>query len=142
LVGLLVRSLLIHEETPRGKQLISDNWIYIQEPGVRLGRLQIFNNWSPHLVADPSSLWLGLEYFCNQSDEIWQFSDERITALAREELSRIGIIEAGQVIDSTVIRMEKTYPACYGTYSRFSEIRRYLDRYENLFLVGRNGMHR
>ena len=141
-VGLLVRSLRIHDETPQGKQLIRDNWIYIQEPDVLLGRLQVFNNWSPYLVADPATVWLGLEYFCNQSDEIWSLSDERMIALATAELSRIGIVEASQVLDATVLRMDKTYPAYFGTYNRFSEIREYVDRYTNLFLIGRNGMHR
>jgi protoporphyrinogen oxidase len=93
-------------------------------------------------VADPATVWLGLEYFCNQSDEIWSLSDERMIALAAAELSRIGIVEASQVLDATVLRMEKTYPAYFGTYNRFSEIREYVDRYTNLFLIGRNGMHR
>jgi protoporphyrinogen oxidase len=141
-VGLLLRSLKINDETPQGQQLIRDNWIYIQEPDVQLGRLQIFNNWSPFMVADPANVWLGLEYFCNQSDEIWNLSDERMAALATEELSRIGIIDASEVLDSTVLRMEKTYPAYFGTYDRFGEIRAHVDRYQNLFLVGRNGMHR
>ncbi len=141
-VGLLLRSLRINDETPQGKQLIRDNWIYIQEPDVLLGRLQIFNNWSPFMVADPANVWLGLEYFCNESDEIWNLSNDRMVALATEELSRIGIINAAEVLDSTVLRMEKTYPAYFGTYDRFAEIREHVDRYENLFLIGRNGMHR
>jgi protoporphyrinogen oxidase len=94
------------------------------------------------MVADPGSVWLGLEYFCNESDEIWNLSDDRMAALAIGELSKIGIIDAAQVLDSTVLRMEKTYPAYFGTYPRFAEIREHVDRYENLFLVGRNGMHR
>jgi protoporphyrinogen oxidase len=132
-VGLLVNSLKIQDDTPTGKTLLSDNWIYIQEPDVLLGRLQIFNNWSPYMV---------LEYFCNQTDAIWKLSDEGVVALASEELGRIGIIDAGEVLDSKVLRMEKTYPAYFGTYDRFAEIRAYVDRYENLFLIGRNGMHR
>ena len=141
-VGLLVGSLRIHEDTPKGKRLIRDNWIYIQEPDVLLGRLQIFNNWSPYLVADQGTVWLGLEYFCNQTDEIWKLSDDRMAAFAAEELSCIGIIDEAEVLDSTVLRMEKTYPAYFGTYDRFDEIREYVDRYENLYLIGRNGMHR
>jgi protoporphyrinogen oxidase len=141
-VGLLLRSLKIHDETPRGEQLVKDNWIYIQEPDVLVGRLQIFNNWSPCMVADQGTVWLGLEYFCNESDEIWKMTDEKMVALATEELSRIGIIDAGEVLDATVLRMEKTYPAYFGTYGRFQEIRAHVDRYENLFLIGRNGMHR
>ena|SRR5271165_4544565 len=141
-VGLLVRSLLINEDTPRGKELVGDNWIYIQEPDVLLGRLQIFNNWSPFMVAETGKVWLGLEYFCNESDEIWNLSDDGMVALARQELSKIGIIDSAEVLDSTVIRMEKTYPAYFGTYDRFAEIREHVDRYQNLFLIGRNGMHR
>lgn len=141
-VGLLVRSLKIHDTTPEGKKLIGDNWIYIQEPDVKLGRLQIFNNWSPYMVADPSHVWLGLEYFCNESDPLWRMTDAEMTALAAEELSRIGIIDTGEILDSIVLRMEKTYPAYFGTYDRFAEIREYVDSYENLYLIGRNGMHR
>jgi protoporphyrinogen oxidase len=141
-VGLLVRSLRIHDDTPQGKKLISDNWIYIQEPDVQLGRLQIFNNWSPFMVADEANAWLGLEYFCNESDDIWKLSDDRMVALATSELCKIGIIEETEVLDATVLRVEKTYPAYFGTYDRFPEIRKHVDRYENLFLIGRNGMHR
>ena len=141
-VGLLLRSLKINDETPQGKKLIRDNWIYIQEPDVQLGRLQVFNNWSPFMTSDPAKIWLGLEYFCNESDEIWKLPDERMVVLAIEELSKIGIIDAGEVLDSTVLRMEKTYPAYFGTYDRFAEIRAHVDKYENLFLIGRNGMHR
>ena len=141
-VGLLVRSLRINDDTPQGKKLLSDNWIYIQEPDVLLGRLQVFNNWSPFMVADPANVWLGLEYFCNQSDEIWNLPDERMIAFATGELANIGIIDATEVLDATVLRMEKTYPAYFGAYGRFAEIRRHVDRYANLFLIGRNGMHR
>jgi protoporphyrinogen oxidase len=141
-VGLLVTGLKIHDQTPQGKKLVADNWIYIQEPDVLLGRLQIFNNWSPFMVADPSRVWLGLEYFCNSTGELWRLPDAGVIALATGELSKIGILDAAAVLDATVLRMEKTYPAYFGTYGRFAEIREYVDRYENLFLVGRNGMHR
>jgi protoporphyrinogen oxidase len=141
-VGLLVNKLAIRDSTSSGAQAIKDNWIYIQEPDVKLGRLQIFNNWSPFMVADPSKTWLGLEYFCYESDPLWKMSDDEIVQLAGEELSRIGIIDQSEVIDATVIRMPKTYPAYFGTYDRFDEIRQYLDGYTNLFLIGRNGMHK
>jgi protoporphyrinogen oxidase len=141
-VGLLVSALKIHDETPDGKKLVSDNWIYIQEPDVQLGRLQVFNNWSPFMVSNPGQVWLGLEYFCNESDALWKLSDADMIALGKEELSKIGIIDAAEVLDATVLRMEKAYPAYFGTYDRFSEIRNYVDGFENLFLVGRNGMHR
>ncbi len=141
-VGLLVRGLKIHDQTAQGRQAVTDNWIYIQEPDVRLGRLQIFNNWSPYLVKDPALVWLGLEYFCNESDALWQRPDEEMIDLAKSELAKIDIIDSEAVVDATVLRMPKTYPAYFGTYDRFPELRTYLDHFKNLFLVGRNGMHR
>jgi protoporphyrinogen oxidase len=141
-VGLLLSRLKISDQTPEGKKLISDNWIYIQEPDVLVGRLQVFNNWSPYMVADPSKVWIGLEYFCNEGDDLWGMADDKLLELGVEELSRIGIIERGEVLDGTVLRMEKTYPAYFGAYERFGEIRAFTDRFANLFLVGRNGMHR
>ncbi len=141
-VGLLVKDLKIKEPSSDGAKSVSDNWIYIQEPDVLAGRLQIFNNWSPHLVADPTKVWIGVEYFCQVGDELWQCSDEQMGQLAIEELARINIIDAAAVLDFTVARMPKTYPAYFGVYDRFSEVREYLDAYENLFLIGRNGMHK
>ena len=141
-VGLLMKDLKIHDQTPQGKKLVADNWIYIQEPDVQVGRLQIFNNWSPYLVADPAKVWIGLEYFCNDTDALWKKPDAEMIAFAVEELARIGIIDAAAVEDATVIRVEKTYPAYFGTYDRFDEIRAFVDGIENLFLIGRNGMHR
>jgi protoporphyrinogen oxidase len=138
-VGLLTRKLNVTEED--GSRL-KDNWIYIQEPDVTVGRLQIFNNWSPWLAADPEKVWVGLEYFCNDTDPIWSLSDEEMTRLAVEELTRIGIVKPEDVEDSHVERVPKTYPAYFGTYNRFDVIRSYIDSIENLFLVGRNGMHK
>ena len=140
-VGLLVKKLKIGQNKG-SSQLIDDNWIYIQEPDVRAGRLQIFNNWSSYMVADPKQVWLGVEYFCYETDDLWKQDDKEMAALAKEELDRIGIINRDDVLDSIVIRMPKTYPAYFGTYDRFEELRSYLDSFENLFLVGRNGMHK
>jgi protoporphyrinogen oxidase len=138
-VGLLVDKLLITE--PDGSQ-IKDTWIYIQEPDVLVGRMQIFNNWSPHLVQDLSKVWIGLEYFCYETDPLWKMADAEIKKFAIREVSKIGILNADEVRDSCVFRVPKTYPAYFGTYDRFDEIIRYADRFENLFLIGRNGMHR
>ena len=138
-VGLLVARLSLNEKD--GSPL-RDNWIYIQEPDVSVGRLQIFNNWSPHLVANPEKVWIGLEFFCNDSDPMWSLSDQEMTRLAVQEVEKIGILKAADVEDSHVVRMPKTYPAYFGSYSRFSVIRDYTDTFENLFLVGRNGMHK
>jgi protoporphyrinogen oxidase len=140
-VGLLLKKLKIGQDNG-SRELIDDNWIYIQEPDVLAGRLQIFNNWSNYMVADPESVWLGVEYFCYEADDLWKKSDEEMAALAQEELDHIGIIDRNDVLDSTVIRMPKTYPAYFGTYDRFEEVRKYVDGFENLFLVGRNGMHK
>jgi len=138
-VGLLASKLAVHEKD--GSPL-KDNWIYIQEPDVQVGRLQIFNNWSPAMVADPSKVWIGLEYFCYQTDPLWKMSDEAMIALASEEIARIGILRPEDILDAHVVRMPKTYPAYFGTYDRFDQIRAYTDSIENLFLIGRNGMHK
>ncbi|MEE8104829.1 MAG: NAD(P)/FAD-dependent oxidoreductase [Planctomycetota bacterium] len=141
-VGLLVDDLEIHEETPEGKKLVTDNWIYIQEPDVEVGRLQIFNNWSPYLVADRSKVWIGLEYFCDEGDNLWTKPDAQMIEFGARELQKIGILDAGKVRDSVVLRVPKTYPAYFGTHDRFDEIRKFVDPIGGLFLVGRNGMHR
>jgi protoporphyrinogen oxidase len=138
-VGLLLDELRVRESDGG---LIRDNWIYIQEPDVRVGRMQVFNNWSPYMVADRGKVWIGLEYFCNATDPIWSWPDDEMARFAIEELDRIGIASAKDVRDSVVIRMPKTYPAYFGTYDRFGEVREFTDRFDNLFLVGRNGMHK
>jgi len=138
-VGLLVDKLLI---TEADGSPIKDTWIYIQEPDVLVGRMQIFNNWSPYLVQDPSKMWIGLEYFCYDTDPLWNMSDAELKEFAIKEVAKIGILDAHDVHDACVFRVPKTYPAYFGTYDRFDDIVRYVDRFENLFLVGRNGMHR
>ncbi len=142
--GLLVPRLKIKNQTkiPTRNELVPDNWIYIQENTVKLGRLQLFQNWSPYMVKDLDQVWIGLEYFCNRGDELWNKTDADFLRFAAEELASIGIIEADDVIDGTVVHVEKTYPAYFGTYDEFSVIRDYTDAILNLFLVGRNGMHR
>ena len=138
-VGLLVNKLLVTE--PDGSPL-KDTWIYIQEPDVTVGRLQIFNNWSPWMVADPTKMWIGLEYFCNDTDPLWKMQDEDIKKFAVEEMEKIGILHTADVLDGHVVRVPKTYPAYFGTYDRFDVIQKFTDEFENLFLVGRNGMHK
>ena len=122
--------------------MLQDNWIYIQERGVNIGRLQIFNNWSLYLVADAQTVWLGLEYFCNEGDALWSLSDADFKAMAVHEMETIGLLDASDVLDSTLIRMPKTYPAYTGSYSEFSQVIAYVNRMENLYLIGRNGMHK
>ena len=133
--GLLLRSM-------RGRPTPPDNWVYIQEPDVRIGRLQIFNNWSPALVADPGTVWLGLEYFCDQGDDLWAMEDEEFLDFAGGELEKIGLIDRKDVIGGTVVRVPCAYPAYFGAYRQFGDLRNYLDRFSNLYPIGRNGMHR
>lgn len=143
-VGLLLKKLKIKNETkiPTVNSIVPDNWVYIQERDVKLGRLQIFNNWSPYMVSDLNNVWMGLEYFCNIGDELWNKSDKEFIEFAIDELAKIGVIEKSDVLDSTIVRLRNTYPAYFGTYDRFDVIREFTDKIENLFLVGRNGMHR
>jgi len=143
-VGLLMKKLKIKNETDRKTKgdMVPDNWIYIQEPGVKVGRLQIFNNWSPYLVKNDQNIWIGMEYFVNEGDDMWSRTDKDMARFGIKELASIGIIDEKDVLDSTVIRVKKTYPAYFGTYSRFDEIRKFVDKFDNLFLIGRNGMHR
>jgi protoporphyrinogen oxidase len=140
-VGLLLNKLKLGN-VEGGTTLVPDNWIYVQESDVRVGRLQVFNNWSPYLVSDPEKVWIGLEYFCNEGDDLWSKPDEEFIRFAIDEVSKIGIVDPADVIDSTVLRVPKTYPAYFGTYQRFDEIREFVDRHDNMFLLGRNGMHR
>jgi len=143
-VGLLLNKLKIKNKTKivTLNGLVPDTWIYIQERDVKIGRLQIFNNWSPYMVADVEKVWIGLEYFCNEGDELWEKKDDEFIQFAINELQSIDIIDKKEVLDSTLIRMPKTYPAYFGTYSQFNVIRDFTDKIENLFLVGRNGMHK
>ncbi|ESU23505.1 hypothetical protein FEDK69T_16720 [Flavobacterium enshiense DK69] len=122
---------------------LEDNWIYIQESYVKVGRLQIFNNWSPYMVNDPNKIWVGLEYFCNTTDEIWNMTDKDLTELATNELIALGFINKKEdAEDAKVIKVPKTYPAYFGTYSEFDTVKEFTNTFENLFLIGRNGMHK
>lgn len=143
-VGLLVRKLKPSKYTlpDSPTHLVPDTWIYIQEPDVKIGRLQVFNNWSPALVQDENTVWLGLEYFCFENDGLWSLSNQAIGELAKAELSHIDLIDPEDVLDFHVVRVPKAYPAYFGTYDRFDELRQFTDSIVNLFPVGRNGMHR
>lgn len=143
--GLLVRRMTVPGSADAGGNGLAmppDNWIYIQEPDVRIGRLQIFNNWSPALVANPNTIWLGLEYFCREGDDLWSQDDGSFIDFAAAELEQIGLINRRDVIDGTLVRVRKAYPAYFGTYSEFGRLRTYLDQFANLYPIGRNGMHR
>ena len=143
-VGLLVNKLKIKNTTKIKtlNNLVPDCWIYIQEPQVNLGRLQIFNNWSPYMVKDLNTVWLGLEYFATEGDELWQKEEKDFIAMAIKELSQIGLIDEKDVLDTVHLKVKKAYPAYFGAYDDFPKVKRYLDTLGNLYCIGRNGQHR
>lgn len=125
------------------KHDLMDNWIYVQEPDVKVGRIQIFNNWSPHMVADSRFVWLGLEYFCNEGDDLWSLSDDNLKLLAQKEINQIGLSKLENSLEAVILRVPKAYPSYFGEgYEKFDQLRHNFDKVSNLFLIGRNGMHR
>ena len=144
-VGVLVNKLKLENKT-KIKTLtgnVPDCWIYVQEREVKLGRLQIFNNWSPYMVEDPeNTMWIGLEYFCNEGDEMWNMTDDDFIKFAIDELAKIDVIDKSDVLDATRIKVKKAYPAYFDTYSEFDTVKDYLSGMDNLWCLGRNGQHR
>lgn len=143
-VGILANKLKIKNETTHKTKngIVPDNWIYIQEPDVTVCRLQIFNNWSPYLVKDDKKAWIGMEYVVSEKDDIWKLSDKEMAQFGVSELEKIDILDPEEVVDTTVIKLKKTYPAYFGTYDQFDKVRAFTDTFDNLFLIGRNGQHR
>lgn len=137
-VGILVKRL-----GRDGAQAdLKDNWIYIQEPDVHVGRIQLFHNWSPWLVADRNKFWLGMEYFATEGDELWSMPDADFIEMALNELEKLGFAMAADVEDTVLLRVPKAYPAYFGSYDRIGEVQGFLNSVSNLYPVGRNGMHR
>ena len=145
-VGLLVDRLNLKNETeiPTLGNVVPDCWIYVQDTGVLMGRIQIFNNWSPYMLKDPEhSVWIGLEYFCQEGDAFWSMSEEDTVKLAISELKKIGVLDdKSRVFDSCRARIKKAYPAYFDTYSQIDSLVEYLNGFENLYCIGRNGQHR
>ena len=147
-VGLLVKHLKLKNTTNiptlGNPPIVPDCWIYVQDPGYKVGRLQIFNNWSPYLVKDVNdTVWVGLEYFCEEGDSFWNMSEEDATKFAISELTRMRVINGpDEVLDSHRERVKKAYPAYFDTYEHMDELIEYLDGFGNLYCVGRNGQHR
>lgn len=144
-VGLLVKNLKIKNQTKIKTYLnrVPDTWIYIQEPDVKIGRLQIFNNWSPYLVNDyKNTVWIGLEYFCSEGDSLWEMDKQAFIQMAIHELAHIGIIDIQDVLDSVQIKVKKAYPSYFGSYYELDKVKAFLDTIPNLFCIGRNGQHR
>lgn len=145
-VGLLVDRLNLVNKTDIATlgNIVPDCWIYVQDTGVKLGRIQIFNNWSPYMVQDPEhSVWIGLEYFCNEGDSFWNMTDEQCIDIAKNELIAMGVITDKSVCrDAHRVKIKKAYPAYFDTYDRIDDLTAWLDTYENLYCIGRNGQHR
>ena len=145
-VGLLVDKLNLKNQTniKTINNIVPDCWIYVQDVDVKLGRIQIFNNWSPYLVKDiDHKVWIGLEYFCNEGDDFYNMSDEECIRFASQELVKMGIIsDEKAVLDAHREKVKKAYPAYFDTYDQIDELVDYLNTYDNLYCVGRNGQHR
>jgi protoporphyrinogen oxidase len=144
-VGLLVNKMKIKNETKLKTyaERVPDTWIYIQERDVKIGRLQVFNNWSPYLVKDyEHTMWIGLEYFCTEGDALWNMDSKDFIEMAKDELAKIDIIDKEDVLDACHVKIQKAYPAYYGSYYQLDTVRQFLDTIPNLFCLGRNGQHR
>lgn len=145
-VGLCVSKLNLKNETAHKtlENIIPDCWIYVQDVGVKLGRIQVFNNWSPYLVEKPEeTLWIGLEYFCREGDAYWTLSEEEWVDLAVKELCNMGLISGrDEVLDYHKECVRKAYPAYFDTYAEIDRVISFVDGFENLYCIGRNGQHR
>lgn len=141
-VGLLLNKLHVEEKGKKPATDVPDNWIYIQEGGVRVGRVQIFNNWSPYMVADRKNIWIGLEYFVNEGGDLWVKVDQELIDLGILEMEKIGFLKKADVLDACVLRMPKAYPAYWGSYTQLNVVQNFVNTIPNIFLIGRNGMHR
>jgi len=145
-VGLIVDKLKIKNNTKIKtlNNIVPDCWIYVQSTEVKLGRIQIFNNWSPYLVKDINNkVSLGLEYFCFENDDLWNSNNKELKELAKEELIKIGLLESDcEIYDYHVERVQKAYPAYFDSYKDFDKVKEYLNKFNNLFCIGRNGQHR
>ncbi|MBQ2802561.1 MAG: NAD(P)/FAD-dependent oxidoreductase [Lachnospiraceae bacterium] len=145
-VGVLVKKLKLQNKTKWKtlNNIIPDCWIYVQNPEIMLGRIQIFNNWSPYMVQKPEeNIWIGLEYFCNEGDAYWCKSKEEWMSFARQELEKMDILaEETPILDYHVEKVLKAYPAYFDTYKEIDQLIAWLNMYSNLFCVGRNGQHR
>ncbi len=145
-VGVLIPRLKLENKTKTKTigNIVPDNWVYVHDRHVKMGRFQIYNNWSPYMVKDlEHSVWMGLEYFCNEGDEMWSMTDEEFGRLGIREMVTLGLIDReDEVMDFHVERVKKAYPSYFDTYERIGELRRWLDTVENLYCVGRNGQHR
>ncbi|MGI6205615.1 MAG: NAD(P)/FAD-dependent oxidoreductase [Anaerovoracaceae bacterium] len=145
-LGVLVKKLALKNETDRKTigNIVPDCWVYVQDRKVKMGRFQIYNNWSPYMVQDlENTVWVGLEYFVNEGDEYWNLTEEEFSKIGVEEMLKIGLIEsADDVLDTHMEKVKKAYPAYFDTYDEIGKLVDYLSAIPNLYCVGRNGQHR
>ncbi|MBX3252572.1 MAG: NAD(P)/FAD-dependent oxidoreductase [Chitinophagaceae bacterium] len=137
----LIVGILTSSQRPQDRQ-ISDNWIYLQDKNLKAGRVQFFHNWSPGMIKQQDTNWIGVEYFCNETDDFWQQDDKTISIFAVQEMEEAGLISQQDVKDTLVVKVKKAYPSYFGGYDNFHIVQQYLDSIHNLFPIGRNGMHR
>ncbi len=144
-VGLLVDKLNLKNETniKTLNNIIPDCWIYVQDSSCKLGRIQVFNNWSPYMVKDPlNTVWIGLEYFCNEGDEFWKLSDKKRLEFVTKELVKMNVIDKDDILDYHIEKVKKAYPAYFDSYKDIDKLIDYINKFDNLYCVGRNGQHR
>ena len=143
--GILIVGLLINRNTIKRNlelvKILETTWIYIHEKKLKIGRIQVINNWSPYMVKSDDTIWLGLEYFCNEGNLFWKKKDKEIIRFAINEIQRMVGINRNDIIDTTLLREPNAYPSYFGTYEKLPLIREFTDSFENLYLIGRNGMH-
>ena len=138
IVGILASKMAVKDNEDK----LTDNWIYIQDKNILAGRMQLFHNWSPYMVTDPTKVWIGVEFFCNETDQFWNETDETISLTAIKEMEQIGLLNKNDVLDTIVVKAPKAYPSYFGGYENFEDIKAFTDTVDNLFLIGRNGMHK
>lgn len=147
-VGLLCSKLELSNDEKKTKRktvsnILPDTWIYVQEREVKLGRLQIFNNWSPYMVKDlENTIWIGLEYFATEGDELWNMEEKDFIDFAKKEICAINVVKEENILDAVRIKVKKAYPAYFDSYAKMDIIKEHLNGFENLYCVGRNGQHR
>ncbi len=145
-LGVLLSEIHIKNKTTVKTvgNIVPDCWVYVQDRTVKMGRFQIYNNWSPYMVKDlEHTVWMGLEYFANEGDDLWQMTEEQFSEFAVSEMVKLGLIDsANAVLDTHMERVKKAYPAYFDTYNEIDKLTDYLKTIDNLYCVGRNGQHR
>ncbi len=143
--GVLTNKLKLTNKTNLKtlNNIVPDCWIYVQDTNVKLGRIQIFNNWSPYMVKNPDeTVWIGLEYFCNENDDFWNMTDEEAFEFAKAEMLRMNLVDEENILDFHREKVKKAYPAYFDTYYQIDKLIEYINKFDNLFCIGRNGQHR